>query len=576
MRSSIAAIQVLAAVTAVVEAQAAGGSGKYKATYTTVPGFAKHTIYAPATPPAEKLPMITWGNSGCAGDGVGFATFLTELASHGYVVVVSGSGSNFNSQSTNKDMQDSITWASSPGAAKYNIDTSKIATSGQSCGGIQALHVGQGNPKVKLITLFNSGSLGAQDSVVAAKVNVPIGFFLGGSSDIAFANGEKDYNNNIPKTIPALKASYNSGHMGTYFAANGGTYGKAAVNWFNWQLKNDTTGKAAFQPGGLLTQEKMSLRPTYTDEEITQYLEHIYGASHKLSTAAALREGFTNDPVETLTSLQLHHQGTIPWGDVALHYSKTKTVSLEPDALFQKLVIRKLGGYCMEVNTFLATVLHSVGVKLYRTGGRISNAVEPHGRDPEGFSGFEHMVILATLNGKIYHVDVGFANHGPIGPIPLEDGAMVAGVPGIQVRLVRKIIKGSVSGQKLWVLETKDATSNAWKNAYCFGEQEFLPQDFVSMNYRTMTDPTSWFTYTLIMARVFLKEGANGEKEAEGTLTLVGDTVTQRIGAGESKVVVKCESEQDRVDALKKYFGIVLNQEGVKGIVGAKSEIKSR
>jgi hypothetical protein len=192
---SFSILQVLATISVVAEAQkgAGGGSGKFKASYSTDPSLAKHTIYAPVSPPAgQKLPMITWGNSGCAGDGVGFATFLTELASHGYVVVVSGQGSNFNSQSTNKDMADSINWAvKNPAAAKFNIDTEKIGTAGQSCGGIQALHVGVEDTRVKVITLFNSGSLNAKDTATTKQVKVPIGYFLGGPSDIAFANVRK-------------------------------------------------------------------------------------------------------------------------------------------------------------------------------------------------------------------------------------------------------------------------------------------------------------------------------------------------------------------------------------------------
>src|ERR1700761_5869319 len=107
MRSSLAVLQVLATISAVAEAQkgggqsgasSPGGSGQYKATSSVEPSLTKHTIYAPKSPPAgAKLPLITWGNSGCAADGVGFATFLTEVASHGYVIVVSGQGSSFTS-----------------------------------------------------------------------------------------------------------------------------------------------------------------------------------------------------------------------------------------------------------------------------------------------------------------------------------------------------------------------------------------------------------------------------------------------------------------------------------------------
>jgi hypothetical protein len=166
------------------------GTGKYKPVSGVDPSLARHTIYYPQSPPAgEKLPLITWGNSGCAGDGVGFSTFLSELASHGYVIVVSGQGTSFTPSSTDKDMSDTINWAvKNPAATKYNIDTERISTSGQSCGGIQAVHIGAQDNRVKLITVFNSGSLNAKDTALTKQVKVPIGYFLGGPSDIAYAN----------------------------------------------------------------------------------------------------------------------------------------------------------------------------------------------------------------------------------------------------------------------------------------------------------------------------------------------------------------------------------------------------
>ena len=64
-------------------------------------------------------------------------------------------------------------------------------------------------------------------------------------------------------------------------------------------------------------------------------------------------------------------------------------MSLDAEQVFEKIVTKRLGGYCMEVNNFYSTVLRSLGVKLYLTGGRISNAVDAPGRrDPEGFAGW--------------------------------------------------------------------------------------------------------------------------------------------------------------------------------------------
>lgn len=36
------------------------------------------------------MPVFVWGNGACSGDGTGYATFLLEIASHGFLVVSSG------------------------------------------------------------------------------------------------------------------------------------------------------------------------------------------------------------------------------------------------------------------------------------------------------------------------------------------------------------------------------------------------------------------------------------------------------------------------------------------------------
>jgi arylamine N-acetyltransferase len=188
------------------------------------------------------------------------------------------------------------------------------------------------------------------------------------------------------------------------------------------------------------------------------------------------------------------------------------------------------------------------------------------------------MVILANINSKTYHIDVGFANFGTLSPLPLEDGAMVNCVPGLEARLVRRSIPDNVTDQKLWVLETRDSHSNVWKNGYCFGETEFLPQDFASLNFRTMRDPSSWFTTTFILTKVLLAEETDDSKDkvAVGTLTMFGDTLQRRLDGGDSEVILVCKSEAERVAALEKWFGIALSTEEKEAIKGFASEIKEQ
>src|ERR1700761_1718716 len=69
------------------------GTGPYPAIKTLDRDFPDHVIYRPANLAAlgkRKLPLLVWANGGCSGDGAGARLFLSEIASHGYLVVAPG------------------------------------------------------------------------------------------------------------------------------------------------------------------------------------------------------------------------------------------------------------------------------------------------------------------------------------------------------------------------------------------------------------------------------------------------------------------------------------------------------
>lgn len=100
-----------------------------------------------------------------------------------------------------------------------------------------------------------------------------------------------------------------------------------------------------------------SNRPSYTDEQLTCYLQLI-GAGDLGDVRAAI----TKDPLKALTRLQKRSLCKIPFGNVALHYSPHKTLSLDSAALYHKLVERRLGGYCMENSAFFEIVCSAPSV----------------------------------------------------------------------------------------------------------------------------------------------------------------------------------------------------------------------
>jgi hypothetical protein len=166
------------------------GSGPYPAVMLADSGLPYHTIYAPKTPPAGNLsmPFISWANGACMTDGLQYRNLLTEIASHGYVIAADGppTGSK-GGQSKVQDSRDSIDWAMQGGAKKYgNIDTSKIASAGHSCGGLEAMSVGYHDARVKLMMLFNIAIFMDEKRYLLSELKVPVAWLVGGPKDMGF------------------------------------------------------------------------------------------------------------------------------------------------------------------------------------------------------------------------------------------------------------------------------------------------------------------------------------------------------------------------------------------------------
>lgn len=212
--------------------------------------LARHTIYRPQNLPADKLPIVSWGNGGCGANGLSSAEFLAEIASHGYLVIANGAPNGNGS-----DPQDgsthiaAIDWATDEAAdpcSKYfnKLDAESVAVMGYSCGGLMSLNAG-GDSRLSTVVAMNSGLLNPSQNVYAA-LHTPVAYFNGGSSDVAYPNGQRDYQN--INNVPVYHANLPVGHGGTYNQDNGGEYARVGVAWLNWHLKGDqaATGRGMF------------------------------------------------------------------------------------------------------------------------------------------------------------------------------------------------------------------------------------------------------------------------------------------------------------------------------------------
>jgi len=228
------------------------GSGPHKVTVETNAdaGIKEGTIYRPTDlGGSEKYPIFVWGNGACSQDGLSNTAAMAEIASYGYFVIADGTpkGSGSRSQTSNwaamgKPLLGYVSWAiaengKSCSAYHGSLDTTKIASNGFSCGGLMSEGT-SGDARMTSVGITSSG-LTSADQAFYKTVHTPFLIILGGTSDIAYDNGERDYDSLSALGIPVMLFSKNIGHGGDLGSARGGDFTKINLAWLNWRLKGD-------------------------------------------------------------------------------------------------------------------------------------------------------------------------------------------------------------------------------------------------------------------------------------------------------------------------------------------------
>ncbi|KAK3117966.1 hypothetical protein LTR53_000118 [Teratosphaeriaceae sp. CCFEE 6253] len=283
-----------------------------------------------------------------------------------------------------------------------------------------------------------------------------------------------------------------------------------------------------------------------------------------------------------LGALVTHTLAHIPFENLELHYSPNHAVSIHPDALFHKIIRQGMGrgGYCLENNVFLGTVLRSLGFDVMSVGARLNRIDKsaPNRPGTVSFGGWSHMVNLVTIRGDIYVVDVGFGPGGPTRPMLLREGVIEKeGSPHTlliqETRLRHEAIdEADHKAALLWTFERRSREGAPWTPMYCFEDNVcFLPQDFEVMNYFTSTHRTSVFTYRVLCSKYILAD--QDEVAIVGEVVLYENTVTRRTG-DQVETLATLATESDRVEALYHFLGVSLHPAQIAGIKGMVTELR--
>lgn len=178
--------------------------------------------------------------------------------------------------------------------------------------------------------------------------------------------------------------------------------------------------------------------------------------------------------LDTLRRLHRQHLQSVPFENIDIHLGRP--LSLDPQALFDKIVTRRRGGFCYELNGLFAWLLRDIGFHVDMLSARVAGERGDIG--PE----FDHMALLVQLDQR-WLVDVGFGD-GFVDPLDLD-------APGPHVEGETQYRVEERHGDP--ALERKIAGED-WALQYLFSFDVHRIEDYEAMCSFHQTSPQSPFT----------------------------------------------------------------------------------
>jgi N-hydroxyarylamine O-acetyltransferase len=249
------------------------------------------------------------------------------------------------------------------------------------------------------------------------------------------------------------------------------------------------------------------------DDTVAAYLSRIGVARPAVADAAALR------------ALHRAHQVAVPFENLSIHLAEP--ISLDEADLVDKIIRRRRGGFCYELNGALALLLEALGAEVTR----LAAAVYGDGRAGPPFDHLALAVRLPDGTGP-WLADVGFGSHSDF-PLSLDSRAEQDDPAG-------RFLLADAEGGDVDVL--KDGEPQ-----YRLELRERSLADFAPTCWWQQTSPASHFTRATICSRL----------TDDGRVSVSGRTLIRTSGAARTEQ--QLDSDDDLLAAYRDHFGIVLD-----------------
>lgn len=231
--------------------------------------------------------------------------------------------------------------------------------------------------------------------------------------------------------------------------------------------------------------------------------------------------------LETLRALHLQHMLTAPFENLDIHLGRR--IVLDEEEFFDKVVTRRRGGFCYELNGLFAVLLRELGFNVSLLSAGVYEAEHDRfGPDTD------HLTLLVQLEER-WLADVGFGDSF-CEPLRLDE-------TGIQIQN-GVAYRVSCDGDE-WKMMTQNADGK-WADGYRFTLKPRRLYDFTYGCHYMQTSPDTSFTRKRICSRA----------TPEGRVTLSDMKLIITANGGREERLLADEAEYRAV--LEEHFGIAL------------------
>ena len=231
---------------------------------------------------------------------------------------------------------------------------------------------------------------------------------------------------------------------------------------------------------------------------------------------------------ETLHGLQFAHLLNVPFEN--LDIGLKRPIQLSEEALWEKIIVHKRGGFCYELNGLFARLLKQIGFDVTYLNGRVFNREGNLGID------FDHLALLVRVPSQSVRwlADVGFGDSFNE-PLSFEEHGEQA--QGLRAYRLEQTPSGYITWQKNY--------DGSRERQYFFDLQPHrFPREYEAACLYHQTSPHSSFTRGSIISRA----------TPDGRVSLEdGWLIVTRDGRREKRPV----ADQAEYQALlKEHFGV--------------------